>query len=50
LPFPTISQSDFIGSLWSQPAGQFSHFKFTGELENVPGEHGMHDTDPVLLV
>ena len=49
-PALTGSHSDCSGSGCKYPIGHLSHTTLFSWLENVPGEQGMQETEPVLLV
>ena len=49
-PAFTGSHVDCSGSACKYPAGHLSHTVLFSWLENVPGEQGMQETEPVLLV
>ena len=49
-PAFTGSHFDCSGSGCKYPAGHLSHTTLPSWLENVPGEQGMQETEPVLLV
>ena len=49
-PAFTGSHVDCSGSDCKYPAGHLSHTTLPSWLENVPGEQGMQETEPVLLV
>ena len=49
-PALTGSHVDCFGSGCKYPIGQLSHTTLFSWLENVPGEQGMQETEPVLLV
>ena len=55
-PFVTIDPAstglhfDCFGLGCKYPVGQLSHSTLPSWLENVPGEQGMQETEPVLLV
>ena len=49
-PFLTGLQFDCSGSGCKYPIGHSSHFTLPSLLENLPGEQGMQETEPVLLV
>ena len=49
-PAFTGSHFDCSGSGCKYPTGQLSHTTLFSWLENVPGEQGMQETEPVLLV
>ena len=49
-PASTGAHSDCFGSGCKYPAGHLSHTTLPSWLENVPGEQGMQETEPVLLV
>ena len=49
-PAFTGSHVDCSGSGCKYPAGHLSHLTLPSLLANVPGEQGMQETEPVLLV
>ena len=49
-PASTGSHSDCSGSGCKYPVGHLSQTTLFSWLENVPGEQGMQETEPVLLV
>ena len=49
-PALTCVHSDCFGSGCKYPIGHLSHSILPSSLENVPGEQGMQETEPVLLV
>ena len=49
-PGLTESHFDCSGSGCKYPIGHLSHSTLCSLLENVPGEQGIHETEPVLLV
>ena len=49
-PASTGSHFDCSGSGCKYPIGHSAHSTFCSLLENVPGEQGMQETEPVLLV
>ena len=49
-PALTGSHVDCSGSGCKYPIGHSLHSTFPSLLENVPGEQGMQETEPVLLV
>ena len=49
-PALTGSHFDCFGSGCKYPVGHLSHSTLLSWLENVPGEQGMQETEPVLLV
>ena len=49
-PAWTGSHFDCSGSGCKYPIGHSSHSTLCSLLENVPGEQGMQETEPVLLV
>ena len=49
-PAFTGSHVDCSGSGCKYPVGQLTHSKLFSWLEKVPGEQGMQETEPVLLV
>ena len=49
-PASTGAHSDCFGSGCKYPVGQLTHSKLFSWLEKVPGEQGMQETEPVLLV
>ena len=49
-PALTLLQSDFSGSGCKYPLGHLLHSTLPFLLENLPGEQGMQEMEPVLLV
>ena len=49
-PESTFMQLGCFGSGWKYAEGQSMHFTLPRMLENLPGEQGMQETEPVLLV
>ena len=49
-PAATGAHTDCFGSGCKFPVGQLTHSKLFSRLEKVPGEQGMQETEPVLLV
>jgi hypothetical protein len=49
-PALTGEHFDCSGSGCKYPAGHASHLALASLLENVPGEQGMQETEPVLLL
>jgi len=49
-PVLTGSHVDCSGSGCKYPDGHSSHLALASLLENLPGEQGMQETEPVLLV
>ena len=49
-PASTGAHSDCFGSGCKYPVGHSTHSKLFSWLENIPGEQGMQETEPVLLV
>ena len=49
-PALTGSHFDCSGSGCKKPVGHSSHLTLFSLLANVPGEQGMQETEPVLLV
>jgi len=49
-PAATGIHVDCSGSGCKYPEGHSSHSMLPVSLENLPGEHGMQETEPVLLV
>ena len=49
-PASTGAHSDCFGSGCKYPVGHSTHSTLVSWLENVPGEQGMQETEPVLLV
>ena len=49
-PESTFMQLGCFGSGWKYAEGQSMHFTLPRVLENLPGEQGMQETEPVLLV
>jgi hypothetical protein len=49
-PSSTGSHFDCSGSGCKYPVGHSSHSTLFSWLENVPGEQGIHEMEPVLLV
>ena len=49
-PRLTLMQLDCSGSGWKYAEGQSMHLTLAWVLENLPGEQGIQETEPVLLV
>ena len=49
-PATTAAHSDCFGSGCKYPVGHSTHSTLVSWLEKVPGEQGMQETEPVLLV
>ena len=49
-PASTGAHSDCFGSGCKYPVGHSTHSTLVSWLEKVPGEQGMQETEPVLLV